>query len=881
MRARFLAFLVCIVAAASAGAAVEQAGVTVQMETPVVLEGQEVRGWVQSSRPLDSLSVTCADGFGHILRATRLDVQGGQARPFSLLSGVMATPLAFIEAVGSAGVGRAQFVTLPASDSFWSGFAVLADKPPKPSPGVAVLARALGINGALVRGTQECALAGQAGLRPFPTGLVAPDAEAMSEEDFVRALALYLSDGAASALSRPFSLSDLSEVSRIASDARRQTLALRNFAPPGIVVFDNASVTRGSRVLDVSFGEADLAGFAIFASQRVGSAAQLSARWGRRIRSAAEVTPMTAREMKKWLVENGAEPFDIAPWALHREYMDGRFAATIAQVAQEVQAGSRVPEEGDVNWNLFEIRTGFSGAHAPSAYGGWDWTALPGVSDYTILDASTPQWALSLVRDLAFARVFARIDGARAEAGDRLYRAVFEGLAGVVVDNCDKVLDQAAGTAPAEGERVGNPLAASLAAIQGLSDVASLAERNAGVAVVYSPQSVRTGWMLDYLAREEADESGPAAGTEALAAWSEILSDLGADYGWVSEGQVALGGLMDSSYRAVVLPETWALATETVQALAEFAAAGGLVIADNGAGLVDRTCRAYRRSPADDLFAIRRAPLDNASARSAPSRRARSADGLIVADVSLESQHRQAVGQRQEPVTRVVNTLGAGAAYYLNLVMSDYPAQDDASKAVVLNMVGEALERALIAPQARVLRDGKPLKARMRTYDLPHTRFVFIDVSADAGPIPAGTPLEIRLPTPAFVYDLRPSAPEGEPLGLDSVVRATMPAHGPIALALTEMTITGLGVEVDFDGAALYVRATLSSQEPPGTRLFKIDLYDPMGARVPSLSRTAIAANGTCLAAVPMPLNAVRGVWRVLVRDLATGMASWFDVEVQ
>ncbi|MHC4712315.1 MAG: hypothetical protein ACYTAN_03460 [Planctomycetota bacterium] len=882
MKAGALTLAFCALAgAAVALAAAQETAIVVEVETPVTLEGQPIRGSVLSRAQLDSVLVSWTDGFGNVFFATTVDTQAGLAAPFYLPATAPVTPINFIRASGSAGSADAAFTVIPREDGFWNRFVIAASAPPESAAATAGFSRALGMEAALTRGAQECVNAGRGGLRPIPVGLISAGMLSMTQQDFNTALSGYLTEGKTEALKRFFSLSNRGETMRVARDAGRQTRVLRRFAPPGFVVADNVSVTRGNAVLDVSFDAADLAGFAVFASDRIGSAAELSARWGPDVSSLEDIAPLTARDMKGRVALRSDRPLDIAPWALHREYMDGRLAAVIVDLSRTAQRQSRTGEADDFNWSLFQSRFGFSGAQAPSAYGGYDWTMLSGVCDFVILDREAPQWAWGLVRDLAAARVLARIDGTAAGAPAALWRAVFEGLGGVVIDNADKMLARLAATA-AEGAAQQAPpagsLAESLVEIQGLADILSVAEKSASVAVLYSPASVRAGWMLDYLQRDGLDESGPAAGTEALEAWSRILSDLGVDHKWVSERRVAMGELLRAGFAAVILPEAYSLAPETVAALVDYASAGGYVLADNGAGLLDGTYLSYARSPADALFAIRRAVLTGEKAAMLSLRRGESASGIPVADTSVEISRRGAAAPEDATGTR--NPVGAGGAVYLNLLLRGYPAGAEPLKQAIRDAVSNALGIGGITPRLQAARENSLFSAPVRIYALPATSLVLLD----PGPARAAegdAPVRLRLPQGFNVYNLRPSAPEGEPFGATPLVSLRPSASGPLAIALTDLTLAGLSVEVDFDGAALYVRAALESREPPGRRLFRIEVYGPTGSAVAQLGRTVAAENGTCLSAIPVPLNAPPGVWRLLVRDLASGMASWVDVAVQ
>jgi hypothetical protein len=145
----------------------------------------------------------------------------------------------------------------------------------------------------------------------------------------------------------------------------------------------------------------------------------------------------------------------------------------------------------------------------------------------------------------------------------------------------------------------------------------------------------------------------------------------------------------------------------------------------------------------------------------------------------------------------------------------------------------------------------------------------------------AEAPVQVTFARPAFVYNLGTSRPAGEPLGALEVATVTAAGFGPIILAQTDQPITGIPLSVEYDSGVMYITATISARDPVGDRLLAVQLVGPSGRNVPQLGRTIAAQKGRALASVAMPVNAPPGIWRVIVGDLATGMAAWADVAVR
>jgi len=878
-----LVFPALLVLVWAAPAAALEGSLGLELETPVIMEGQNVTGAVRSSLQVDSIRISWINGFGETIFATVVNVSGGAPARFTFRVRDPATAVNFVSAAGRAGSASAVFTVFSERDDFWRGFVVVADAPPESGRAAVPFNLPLGLRAALCRGARECVLAGSGGLRPMPQGLVSPGVLELSEEAVEAARRRFAREGSTAALEREASLSDTAEITRLAGEAARQAARLRTFAPAGYVAVDGASVARGDAVLDLSFAEADLAGFRRFVSARFSGLSEISMHWGRDIGSLDALEPETGRDVKAAVRESPEKLLDIAPWALHREYMDGRIAAAIMDVERAIAQAAASPGAGAINWNLIESPTGFAGARAPCAYGGADWTFLSGISDFVIMDTQAPRWSWRLARDIdSTARVLARIDAASPDAGEAAWRAVADGMAGVVLDNYSDYLAQSAESilaAQAAGRAAAaDALAEALSAGALPAQVTALSNRTARVALVYSPASLRAAWMMRYLACGDEPPQAKAS-AEALEAWDAILSDLGVDFQWVSIREVEIGALPESGFTAVVLPECWCLSPRAVAALAAWCERGGTLIADHAAGLMNGDYRAYETSPADGLFGIKRRALRNRAAIFAFAAQAGDEGGPRLGDAGIEIAAGARAAETDGAATEITRPLGRGGTVYLNLVLSGYKTAPAATKAMLAAVARRALETAGYTRPLRVLQAGEEVAARVSGYSFGATRIFVIEVPETPG-AREEAPLEVVFPGAGYVYDLRSGEGAGRAFGAVDRVSLPRPPAGPLVLAVTFQSITGLPMEVEFDGRSFYVRATLMGGEALGTRLFRVVFYTPSGRRAWQLSRTVSAENATALVSVNLPIDAPRGTWRVLVKDLATGMAAWRDVIV-
>jgi hypothetical protein len=86
-------------------------------------------------------------------------------------------------------------------------------------------------------------------------------------------------------------------------------------------------------------------------------------------------------------------------------------------------------------------------------------------------------------------------------------------------------------------------------------------------------------------------------------AWETMLADAGLRYDFLSYDEVALRGV-PPEYRVLILPACYALSDAEARRIADFARAGGTVIADFACGLFDPHGHGRRRGALDDLFGV-------------------------------------------------------------------------------------------------------------------------------------------------------------------------------------------------------------------------------------------------------------------------------------
>ncbi len=852
---KVVALLVAALGVAVAVTVGAQESASLALESSVVTENAAVTGAVGGILPGVPVQVTWTDPFGAVLYATTVQAAGGGPAGFSFAAAGQSVPTGWVSAAAPQVAERRMLTVLPASDDFWSGFSITVTPAPEATPGNAMALRALGITGGMGEGYQSALAAASVGLRPLPANLSSSGVLSLSKDSASDMASAYEASGAPEGLMRRPSLSDPNETARIAQELSLQSARIRDLAPAGMVVATDPSTAYGDMPLDVSFAPEDLAAFNRYLAVR---APLLALPESSTVPAGGEVRTIarTAREMKESILAASGDPVNLAPWGLHREFMDALLAQTISDMSRAAISAAQAPGDSNVNWNLYRPVTGFSGALAPAAYGGWDWTVLPKAANFAVMSPDAPEWSWALARDLLTAgSALARIDASAAGADETLWSAAADGLSGVVLENAE--LAPAAPAQPAEPGAAPAPTAPATAVEGvlrslewGFADLSARLGKHSTVAIVYSPRSVRAGWLADYLAAEGTAPAAASAGTGALAAWPRILGDLGYDFQWLSADDVESGALARVTPAAVILPEMWSVTPGAAQALDAYAAAGGLLIADNAAGLLDGDYLAYASSPLDAVFGLKRRPLTGVVMKElAPA--ARAADLSAIADGPLAAA---AGGQGALAAPR---SRGAGGTVYLNRFVEGYRDPADQTSAAFLLQMETVFAAAGIAPPLVVYQDDKPLRASVRVYSSTRTSVYYVTLS---NPVDAGAALQVRLRSSGSVYNLRPSSIAGEFLGTGNTLSVAAPPSGPIVISGTDVQLSAFLFEASYGAGQIYLNGQIFAEAAPGDRLVRIEAYMPDGSRAAQFDRVVTAPRGVYIGSISLPINAPRGV---------------------
>ncbi|MFL6208625.1 MAG: beta-galactosidase trimerization domain-containing protein [Pyrinomonadaceae bacterium] len=649
-------------------------------------------------------------------------------------------------------------------------------------------------------------------------------------------------------------------------------------------VGDEGSLTSYGDPVDFDWSPPALAGFRAWLKEQYGTLNALNAEWQTSFTDWDAVVPYTTDEARK--------SRSFAPWADHRTFMEITFARAYQTVREAVVEGDR------------DAHIAVSGTQATNAYDGADWARLDRVIDDFLSYDGGNQWDMH--------RSFAKPDAmigfwtGYGSHGLAVQNAIWTAATHNVLHpnvfwmysflNPDMTYSMSArdmGVAfkSLKFEGVGKLLMES-------------ARQQDGIAIHYSMPSVHGASILGYYQRsgdddEEAQDKTSLNFPANRDGWVRTIKDLGMQFDFVSSDQVAQGGLAAGKYKVLILPLSLALSADETKAIEAFVQAGGVVVADSAAGVMDEHCAWRQSNSLNELFGITAAASDKRTikvtggdvvATDEGARwglTAKGLSGLSVAEPDIKAASGTALARVGNTDAIIAHRAGKGWAIYLNTLFDNY-AKQRAEKFGGANyraLVAALLAHANVRPAIEVLSpDGIRLTqaqvARYRLGDAEILTIVKDNVAVEGivgrdgvtvyndaalGQV-ARQEFTVKLPRKLYVADVR----SGKRFGFTDVIHSSVLVGDAVVLGLspTENTITLHGPAAASRGE--HPTLTISSSAA-GRRVIRCHVFAPDGLLLPAYASNVLVENGTGNFILPSALNDPAGTYVIRATDVVTG----------
>ncbi len=430
-----------------------------------------------------------------------------------------------------------------------------------------------------------------------------------------------------SALAREYSLDDPRWLTWAQGEMRAAARRHAAHQPLAYNIRDELSVTISANPFDYDFSPAALAGFRVWLKTRYAGLAALNAEWQTQFAAWDNVTPFTTDEIKNRMASGDARPrgqpdwqaleqlkfnpatarasptrWNFSPWCDFRTYMDLSLARTLDSLRRAAHAVDPATP------------VGIEGTQMPSAWGGYDlWRlarSLDWIEPYDIGNAREILGSFMPGKPI-LTTVFEQETNA---ARRRLWHLLLEGDRGCLIWWSEDCIDWKS------GDYALTPKARALAPVlkelhSPLARLFLRARREYDpIAIHYSQPSIQADWLLEstvdgstWLRRFSSFEADHNRQARVRNAWLKALQDLGYSPRFVSDEEIAAGGLRKGGFRTLVLPDSLALsAAESEQIRAFLFATPGkasrVVLCDGSPGWFDEHGRFQPQNRLQDLF---------------------------------------------------------------------------------------------------------------------------------------------------------------------------------------------------------------------------------------------------------------------------------------
>ncbi len=392
-----------------------------------------------------------------------------------------------------------------------------------------------------------------------------------------------------SALVRDPSLSDPEWQARI--DARLTSIVRQeqSFHPLYYSLGDETGIADLSSFWDFDLSPTSLAGMRGWLRQQYTTLDALNAEWGTQFAMWDDVRPETTIQAMRRTDGN------FAAWADFKAWMDVAFADALRRGTDAVHAADP------------HALAAIEGGQIPG-WGGYDYTHLAHAVD--VMEVYDSGENLPILRSLNPSLIpLTTAFGGGAPEWHWMWRELLRGARGLILWDENDSIVHADGTLGERGEGY-VPLFAELHRIAPVLFAAT--PQIDPIAILYSPASFRTQWMLDqqpkgdaWIERGAEKEDEDNAFRIAMRTYTASLSQLGLAPRFISAAM--LPGLRD---KVLILPDTLALSPADASAIAAFKARGGVVIADTPPGLYDAHSRRLQRPALEPGVALLVGPDD-------------------------------------------------------------------------------------------------------------------------------------------------------------------------------------------------------------------------------------------------------------------------------
>ena len=556
---------------------------------------------------------------------------------------------------------------------------------------------------------------------------------------------------------------------------------------------------------DFDFSPPALAEFRVWLQAQYGNLDALNHQWDTQFADWDRIVPeLTAVTLAR---QDG----NFSGWADFRAWMDYSFAQSLRLGADAIHASDR------------DARAAIEGAQAPGP-GGYDYSLLPLALD--VIEGAEVGGNFDIARTLN-AQLVTMTTSFGTGSGEigRIWRSMLAGNRGLMVWDDKAEFTAPDGTLRPRGQSLG-PLFRELTGGLAAQIYASTVPQEK-VAILYSPPSQRTLWLLDRQAKaaawmakgnmSEAEGADNHAARRAIERTSLSLAHLGIRPRFVTPALIERGALRSGDLRMLIMPQTLALSQREADEITGFALAGGVVVADVLPGQFD--------------------------------------------------EH-----SRKLPTPRLAALVRHGKLLKLpEAVLADATA----TNAAAFDAMATLLTQARSKPEIRLLTPGNKPATGVETRLFRNGGVTLISLQRT---LPGKEAVVISVSSQTRVFDLRKHEPVPHGLKLTIQVQDDEPAIFAFSPAALPAPILSGPSGMQKPGAALRWQLGFATPSPATVHVMRADWLAPDGTPRPALTTRLLLRDTPIAWTASLPPEP--GRWTLMVSDMLSGAVVQATVEV-
>lgn len=402
---------------------------------------------------------------------------------------------------------------------------------------------------------------------------------------------------------------------------------------------------------------------------------------------------------------------------------------------------------------------------------------------------------------------------------------------------------------------------------KGIARLLKTASRdNDGIALHYSYPSIHAAWIVEGKIVEEVDEELKQAGPTYRKfesnrdGWITAVQDLGLQFDFVARQQIEAGELLSRKLKVLVLPFSAALTAREVERIRAFVSAGGTLVADSQAGVMDGHCKWLASGSLDEVLGIARLtpPSRETMIAEAPDRTFR-----LAGATALEASNGAPLMTH--------NRYGKGDAYYLNFHLDRYlKGKEDGGNRAVSERLSRLFARTQARPKFRTYGEGGRPLTDFEQISYHDGAVEYAALLKRAGDEIKVEPLKVVFHRKAHIYDVQ----RNRYLGFTDTINGTISSGDPRLYALLPQVISPPEVKLKGDSRA--GQRAVFTVRIPGDKgmphVVRVQVLDPARKQRSEYSRNIELRDGESEFDFYLALNDPRGMWRVVATEAVSGL---------